>query len=469
MARFAKLGLGGHGAFDAKTLSPELRTAVQQGMEDAWNTFKEFKETQLDTGKRTSADAFGTREYLNGSYIDRMSAAVLGIYGNSKDEAIYPVYFVDDTKKSLSGANRYTLRLAPDQLPPVNAFWSLTLYELPSSLLSANRLNRYLINSPMLPDLKRDVDGGLTLYVQHDTPGAGKEANWLPAPSGPFFMVCASPGPSRKPSMVVGKRPRSIRLWQGSRSMKARSLVFATALSVAAAVGGQAHAQSPSAPIPVTVDNFIRAESDLYLGNIVKDGGFGKFLHRREPSAIDNQTVIRLNRETLYSAAIFDLDAGPVTVTLPDAGKRFMSMQVINEDHYVPAVFYGAGPHTLTREQIGTRYVAVAIRTLVDPADPKDIAEVHALQDAIKVSQKSPGKFEIPSWDPASQKKVRDALLVLGATLPDFKKAFGTREQVDPIRHLIGRAAAWGGNPDRDATYLNITPAKNDGKPRSTA
>jgi hypothetical protein len=229
-------------------------------------------------------------------------------------------------------------------------------------------------------------------------------------------------------------------------------------------VVGQAHAQSTSsAPMPVTVDNFVRAESDLYLGNIAKDGGFGKFNHRREPARLGNQTVIRLNRDTLYSAAVFDLDAGPVTIALPDAGKRFMSMQVINQDHYVPAVFYSAGSHTLTRGQVGTRHVAVAVRTLVDPADPKDIAEVHALQDAIKVSQKSPGKFEIPNWDPVSQKKVRDALLVLGSTLPDFKKAFGTKAQVDPIRHLIGTAAAWGGNPDKDATYLNITPTKNDG------
>jgi hypothetical protein len=215
--------------------------------------------------------------------------------------------------------------------------------------------------------------------------------------------------------------------------------------------------------VPVTVDNFIRAESDLYLGNIVKDGGLGKFVHRREPAAIDNQTVIRLNRDTLYSAAVFDLDAGPVTITLPDSGKRFMSMQVINEDHYVSGVFYGAGAHTLTREQIGTRYAAVAIRTFVDPVDPKDLDKVHALQDAVKVSRQSPGTFEVPNWDPVSQKKVRNALLVLGSTLPDFKHAFGTKEQVDPIRHLIGSAAAWGGNPDKDATYLNITPAKNDG------
>ena len=204
--------------------------------------------------------------------------------------------------------------------------------------------------------------------------------------------------------------------------------------------------------------------SDLYFRGILKDSGaIGKFLHRREPARIDNQTVIRLNRDTLYSSAVFDLDAGPATITLPDAGKRFMSMQVISEDHYVPEVVYGKGSYTLTKEKVGTRYVAVAIRTLVDPVDPRDIEQVHALQDAIKVDQTAAGKFEAPNWDQASQKKVRDALLVLATTMPDFRKAFGTKAEVDPIRHLIGTAAAWGGNPDKDATYLNITPAGNDG------
>jgi hypothetical protein len=247
--------------------------------------------------------------------------------------------------------------------------------------------------------------------------------------------------------------------------MKLKALVL-TAIVVASTGAAQAQPapQSAGNAIPVTVDNFIRAESDLYFAGILKDSGaIGKFLHRREPARIDNQTVIRLNRDTLYSSAVFDLDTGPVTITLPDAGSRFMSMQVINEDHYVPEVVYGKGNYTLTKDQVGTRYVAVAIRTLIDPADPKDIEQVHALQDAIKVSQKSVGTFEAPNWDQASQKKVRDALLVLATTLPDFKKAFGTKAQVDPVCHLIGTAAAWGGNPDKDAIYLNITPAKNDG------
>jgi hypothetical protein len=117
-----------------------------------------------------------------------MAGAVLGIYGNSKQEAMYPVYAVDAAGQKLDGANRYTVRFAPGQLPPVNAFWSLTMYELPTSMLVANPINRYLINSPMLPQLVKDADGGLTLYVQNESPGKDKEPNWLPTPKGPFVI-----------------------------------------------------------------------------------------------------------------------------------------------------------------------------------------------------------------------------------------------------------------------------------------
>jgi hypothetical protein len=217
---------------------------------------------------------------------------------------------------------------------------------------------------------------------------------------------------------------------------------------------------------PVTVDNFVRAESDFYMAGLVKDSGgqVGKFNHHREVANIENQTVIRLNRDTMYSSALFDLDAGPVTVTLPDAGKRFMSMQVISEDHYTPMVVYKPSPVTLTRQNVGTRYVAVAVRTLVDPNDPKDVQAVHALQDAIKVSQKGgPGKFEVPEWDLESQKQIREALLVLAARTSGFKGAFGKKGEVDPVKRLLGAAAGWGGNPDKDATYLGLAPARNDG------
>jgi hypothetical protein len=218
------------------------------------------------------------------------------------------------------------------------------------------------------------------------------------------------------------------------------------------------------AAVPVTVENFARAETDTYFAGMAKRSPLGKLRHSRELARIDRQAVIRMNRDTLYSDVLFDLDAGPATIVMPDAGKRFMSMQIVNEDHYVPGVFYGAGTHTLTRENVGTRYAAVLIRTLADPNDPEDLKQVHALQDAIQVSQKTPGKLELPHWDQASHKKVRDALIVLASTLPDFRRSFGTKDAVDPVLHLVNTAAAWGGLPDKDAVYLNVTPARNDGK-----
>ncbi|WP_458789046.1 DUF1254 domain-containing protein [Dyella jiangningensis] len=189
MSRLAKIGVGAGKPFNEASLSPELREALQNGMADAWKAFADFKATQLDTGKITSGDGFGTRQYLKNDYMRRMASAALGIYGNSKQEAIYPAYFLDADHQKIDGSHRYIMRFSPGALPPVNAFWSLTMYELPQSLLFANPINRYLINSTMLPELKRDGDGGITIYVQNSSPGKDKESNWLPAPKGPFFLA----------------------------------------------------------------------------------------------------------------------------------------------------------------------------------------------------------------------------------------------------------------------------------------
>jgi hypothetical protein len=238
---------------------------------------------------------------------------------------------------------------------------------------------------------------------------------------------------------------------------------------VLAAIGPAAFGQATtgaqpaaSSPLPVTADNFVRAETDMYFAIFARRGGFGKFIHLRD-LPLEN-TGVRPNRDTLYSEAVFDLDGGPVTIALPDAGERFMTMMVIDEDHYVSTVVYGKGSYTLAREKIGTRYAFAAVRMLVDPSDAKDLKQVHALQDAIRVSQQSPGKLELPNWDAASQKKVRDALLALSGTLPDLRRAAGRRDEVDPVRHLIATASGWGLNPDKDAVYLNVTPAMNDGQ-----
>ena len=188
MARFARIGVGPGKTFGSRSLSPETKQAIEAGIADAWSDAESLKK-RVDAKEVTSGDMFGTRQHLKNNYLYRMVAAVVGIYGNSQMEAMYPVYSVDAAGKKTDGANRYTLRFAAGQLPPVHAFWSLTMYELPSSLLYANPLERYLVNSPMLPQFKRDPDGGLTLLVQHDSPGKDKEANWLPAPSESYFMV----------------------------------------------------------------------------------------------------------------------------------------------------------------------------------------------------------------------------------------------------------------------------------------
>lgn len=187
--RFAEIGIGADGDFDADDLTPEMRTAIEGGMADGNAELAAFKQNEIDTGKVTSAQLFGTRQELNGNYLYRMAGAALGIYGNTAAEAIYPSAANDSAGAPLTGAQEYIYRFAPDQLPPVNAFWSLTMYELPASQLVQNPLNRYLINSAMLPTLKADPDGGYTLRIQRDSPGPDQESNWLPAPEGPFTVV----------------------------------------------------------------------------------------------------------------------------------------------------------------------------------------------------------------------------------------------------------------------------------------
>jgi hypothetical protein len=232
-------------------------------------------------------------------------------------------------------------------------------------------------------------------------------------------------------------------------------------LLVAAAISALA---SDSA-VPVTPDTFPRAETDLHFSSVVKDAGLGKFTHQRAPAGVDKQRAARVDRDTLSSTAVFDLDAGPVTVILPDAGKRFLSMQLIDEDGYTPEVVYGPGSHTLAKDVIGTRYIMAVIRIFVAADDPKDVDQVKALQDAFKVDQPTgPGAFRTPNWDASQQAEVRTGLTVLALTLPDTKGMFGRRGEVDPVRRLIGSATAWGGMPEKDALFLGVTPDRNDGK-----
>ncbi len=201
--RMTRIGITGDALFHPETLEHEVTQAFQDGMADARAESTSFIKTELDTGHVTSADLFGTPQEMGTNYLYRMTGAALGIYGNSKAEAIYPGFITDDTGAPLIGTNAYTYRFAPGQLPPVNAFWSLTMYDATTSLLVDNPIDRYLINSPMLPQLVEDADGGHTLGLQHTPPADTDHANWLPAPDGPFRIILRLYWP--KPEALDGR------------------------------------------------------------------------------------------------------------------------------------------------------------------------------------------------------------------------------------------------------------------------
>jgi len=230
-----------------------------------------------------------------------------------------------------------------------------------------------------------------------------------------------------------------------SRTWPVAGLAVPALAVLAATAPPPAPVRGTSAPaLAVTVQNFARAESDMYFAKAVSEGAFGKLKHNRVPVAIDKQDVIRMNRDTLYSKGVFDLDAGPVTIKLPDTGKRFMSLQVIDEDHYSPPVVYAPGRYTYTRRQVGTRYMLAAVRTAANATDPADLQAANAAQDGIQVQQAAAGRFEIPNWDAAAREQVGQAVLFLAMNNGvSMAERFGTRAQVDPIQHLLFTAAGW--------------------------
>ena len=210
--------------------------------------------------------------------------------------------------------------------------------------------------------------------------------------------------------------------------------------------------------VPVTVENFVRAETDRMFSVLqAQAGGVDRLRHNRAPTPIEDQPVIRMNRDTLYSAAIVDISAR-ATVTVPDGGNRYISVMVVNQDHYINRILHDPGQYTLTVEEFETPWVAVAARILVDPADETDLAIVNALQDQLAVDAKSRRPFETPEYDKDSFEATRKAVLELARHLGGFDHAFGSKDEVDPVRHLIATAAGWGGLPDEEARYVSVEP-----------
>src|SRR5690349_13824746 len=210
--------------------------------------------------------------------------------------------------------------------------------------------------------------------------------------------------------------------------------------------------------VKVNVDNFARAETDrMFVAIQAQAGGVNQWRHTRTPTPVDQQTVIRMNRDTLYSTAIVDISEGG-TVTVPDAGDRYLSVMIVNQDHHINEVVHEPGSHQLTMVKYDTQYVLVAARLLVDSADEQDVATVNALQDKLGLEARSAQPFAMPDYDMASLDVTRDALLELAKGISTFRHAFGARNEVDPIHHVIATAAGWGGLPDKEAIYVNVNP-----------
>lgn len=213
------------------------------------------------------------------------------------------------------------------------------------------------------------------------------------------------------------------------------------------------------------VDNFHRAETDRYFANFARLGSLGKIVHERDMTPLGKQDVIRMNKDTLYSYALLDLRSSPVTVSIPEAGSRFVSLQRISEDHDIYPAIYQPGNLTISKDTSSTPYLVIVIRTFVDSANESDLAAAHAVQDAFHLEQEGgPGKFDCPAWNPTDLTTIRSALLVLAATTTTpMSKMFGFHRDLDRESFEMGAASAWGANLPQDATYINGIPKLNDG------
>ncbi|WP_168202998.1 MULTISPECIES: DUF1214 domain-containing protein [unclassified Tardiphaga] len=246
------------------------------------------------------------------------------------------------------------------------------------------------------------------------------------------------------------------------RSGTARPLLRALVTASLAALFHFGGAQA--APVErVTLDNYVRAETDRYFSERVNSSGIGRLSHDRQGVDIDHQPVVRMNRDTPYSRVVLDLTT-PATLVLPNVGTRFQSAMVINEDHFIKLVIYGPGERTITKEMVGTRYAFISIRTFVNPDDPEDWKRLHAAQDGIALTQASPGRLDVPNWDTAARDKLSGLLRQMAPFVASSRGMFGDVDAVDKVAHLVGTAGGWGGNREQDALYLNVVPPANDGK-----
>jgi len=337
--QLARLGVGTEGKFTFAALAPELQAALQKGVKDGLTEVEGFiAENSSDPlmsakifGTRTSLTEIAQKEYeLGRPDLLRSAAAHLGLYGNSAQEAIYPAYMKDADGQPLDASqNSYTITFAAGALPPVKSFWSLTMYDAKTQLLIENPLDRYLLNSTMLEQFKREDDGSLVLHIAKDSPGPDIEANWLPAPDGPFYVVMRLYGPEE--SALAG----------GSWSPPP----FVT--TNAAQGEGMEPSTGTSADLSAEeIDNLVRRtyafvamfnvinKAAMMEENPMRTGWNGTYA---ATGLADHnaKAIARPNNDTLYITTVMDLRTEPVIVSYPAFDSKFVALEVSAYDHYV--------------------------------------------------------------------------------------------------------------------------------------
>lgn len=210
--------------------------------------------------------------------------------------------------------------------------------------------------------------------------------------------------------------------------------------------------------IEVHVLNYVRAKTAVHFDSVIaRSGGINQWTHTREPQPIGQQRVKRMNRDTLYSSAVVDISKGAI-IKLPEAGSRYMSAVVVNEDHFINNIYHGPGEQHLELSEFDTPFVLITVRTLVDASDPRDIKQANALQDELEIESQSANAYTHPPYDQESLAATAKPLLELAAGLKDAKNTFGKKEEVNKVRHLLATAYGWGGLPESEAVYLNVQP-----------
>jgi hypothetical protein len=334
----ARLGIGTAGTFSYEALDADIRAALEAGTKDGFAEIETFIK-QYSSDPLFSGKIFGTREFLTESAkqnckLDRIdllrsAAAHTGLYGNSAAEAIYPAYFKDADDQPLdASANSYTMTFEAESLPPVKAFWSVTMYDGKTQLFIENTLDRYLLNSSMMEQFKRQDDGSLVLHISKEPPGSELESNWLPAPDGPFYVVMRLYGPAKEALEGSWTPPQLVR---GE-----------------ATPAGESDSSAPlSAELSdEEIENLVRRTYQyVAMFNVVNKGAMDEENPTRTgwngtyaaAGLLDHtmKAIARPNNDTLYINTILDLRSEPVIVSYPAFDSKFVALEISAYDHYV--------------------------------------------------------------------------------------------------------------------------------------